>query len=505
MVMKGFMRNLRPLEALTPEQVDAVYRRALTILSGTGVRIEHRRALKLLEEHGCRVDHDDMRARFPEALVEECLRKCPSSFRQRARDPDNDLVLGGNTIHFLPFCGMQTVDIDTWEPRMATMQEYIAGVKVLDALDHVSAFSNYTPYYGFQGVPPAMAILEGLGLRMAYTSKPLMQEGSSMGCDRFVIQMAQAVGCEIAGSPNGSAPLAFYHETIETLFRHAEAGLPLGVSGGGHTMGATGPVTFAGSLVLDLAEDMALLALSQLVKPGTRVRLGVFTFPMNMQTGSPAFGSIANSIYQVARFQVARRYRFPVGCGMPGASNSKRTDFQCGYEKAMMALTAALSGANTVVFHGGINGELTFHPIQAILDDDIVGMVGRLLEGFEVNEETLASDLIEKVGPIPGHYLGTEHTRKWWRSENFLPQAADWLTYADWMSTGKKSCLSYARERLEAILANHEPKTLTKAQTADVAGILQEARQFYRKEGLISKEEWKTYMEALDSPDYPYR
>ena len=325
-----------------------------------------------------------------------------------------------------------------------------------------------------------------------------------MDCDVFVIEMAKAAGCEVGGSPAGSAPLTFCSEAIETLFRHAESGFPVVATGGGLTMGASGPATFAGSLVLELAADVALLTLSQLVRPGMRVRQGVFTFPMNMRTGSPAFGSIGISLYQVARLQVSRKYRVPVGVGMPGPSSSKRADFQCGYEKAIMVLTAAQSGANTIGFQGGISGELTHHPIQAILDDDIAGMVGRFVEGIEVSDETLALDLIEEVGPIPGHYLGKEHTRKWWERENFVPKAADWLTYPEWMETGKKSCLDYARERMEEVLDTHKPTPLTPGQRQAVGDILKDARAYYRRKGLISDVEWSEYMKQIGSPSYAY-
>ena len=504
MALRGFRSNLKPLEILSEEQVDDIYRGALGVLSGTGVRIEHKEALALLQKNGCTVDYDDMRARFPEGLVESCLRNCPSTFRQKARHPEDDLLLGASTVYFTPFPGTDTVDLETWERRVATMQEYVEGVKVLHALDSVSAFANYSPYFGFEGVPPVMAILEGLGLRMAYSSKAIHQEGTPKEGDTFVIEMAKAVGCEIAGSVTGSAPLAFSRDVVETLFKYVEAGFPVAATSGGHVMGATGPVTLAGSLVLDLAADAAILALSQLIRPGARVRLGVFTFPLNMRTGAPAFGSVGTSLYQVARFQVARKYRVPAGVGMPGASSSKRADFQCGYEKAIMALTAAMSGANTVAFHGGVHGELTHHPIQAILDDDIAGMVGRFIEGIEVNEETLAFDLIEQVGPIPGHYLGKQHTRKWWKNENYFPQSADWSTYPEWVKGGKKGCLANARERMEEILATDTSTPLTPEQTTAVADILKEARQYYRKKGLISDDEWRVYMKTLDSPVYPY-
>ncbi len=116
----------------------------------------------------------------------------------------------------------------------------------------------------------------------------------------------------------------------------------------------------------------------------------------------------------------------------------------------MSCLLDAISGVNVTLLHGGISQELTAHPVQAILGDDIAGMIGRVMEGAEVNEGTLAIDLIKEIGPIPGFYLNSEHTRKWWKKEQFIPKVADRLTYPDRFSYGLKSWLPKNIETGEA-------------------------------------------------------
>jgi trimethylamine--corrinoid protein Co-methyltransferase len=229
-----------------------------------------------------------------------------------------------------------------------------------------------------------------------------------------------------------------------------------------------------------------------------------YALPINMKTGAPNFGAIEAVIHQAVFNQIWRFYGIPSISTNAGPTNTKKIDFQGGYEKAMSALSAALTGVNVIQFSGGLYGELAAHPIQAILDDDIAGMVGRYLEGVRVDTGTLALDLIDRVGPIPGHYVGQEHTREWWKREYFIPRAADRLPLPEWLNRGKKDCLDYARERLEDILATHEPQPLTDAQEAAVEDILREARDHYRKRGLISDSEWKAYMGVLGSADYPY-
>ncbi|MEA3254009.1 MAG: trimethylamine methyltransferase family protein, partial [Chloroflexota bacterium] len=297
-------------------------------------------------------------------------------------------------------------------------------------------------------------------------------------------------------------PLTVYQDAVESAFRFAEAGLPMRIITG-QVMGGTAPATIAGGVVTNNAEVIGGLVLAQLIRPGTRILVKDFSAPMNMKTGAPGFGGIEICLHNAASNQIFRRYGVPLD-DTTAYPNSKMADFQSSYEKSLRIFTAGLSGANTLLFHGSVHGELTHHPVQAILDDDMAGMVGRFMEGIAVNDETLAVDLIEEVGPIPGHYLGKAHTRKWWSLEQFVPRTADRLTYPEWMSTGKKSCLDYAKERMAEILATHKPTPLTSGQEEGVEKVLEEARTYYKERGLISDEEMAAYRKSIKSANYPY-
>ena len=501
MTVRGFVRRIAPLKVLTEEEIESIHRGMLEVLWVTGVRVEHERALKLFQENGCRVDYDEMRVRIPPALVEDCLRRAPSSFTARARDESNNLMVGGNSLCLAVAPGQQTVDLDKWEPRVATRQENYDTVTVLDALPTVHFFSPYTPYFGFEGVPPCMAMLESLAARLRNSTK-FQCVGFAHDSELFAIKMAQALGIEILGTCAWAPPLAVYHDAVESAFRFAEAGFPIRVISG-QVMGGTAPATIAGGVIANNAEVIAGLVLVQLIRPGTRVLVKDFSSPMNMNTGAPAFGSIEACLHNAATNQVFQKYGVPID-DATCYPNSKMPDYQCGYEKAFRVLIAGLSGANTLLLHGSVHGELTHHPVQAILDDDLAGMVGRFMGGIEVNDETLAVDVIEEVGPVPGHFLGKGHTRKWWKLEQFVPLAADRLTYPEWMNSGKKSCLDYARGRMEEILAEHQPVSLTPTQEEDVERILEEAREYYRGKGLISEEEMAAYWKSMRSAIYPY-
>jgi len=481
--MNGFMRNLKPLEILTEEQIEAIHRGTLDVLERTGLRIEHKRALKLLEKNGCYVDYDNNRVRFPPGLVEESLRKCPSSFRMKARNPKHDVIVGGDIVTFITFPGMQTVDLDTWEPRTATKQEYYDGVTVLDALDNLHFWNAYSPYFGYEGIPPVMCIPEGIAANVRNSTK-IMRTGVTKDCEIFTINIAKAVGSDVIVSITSSPPMTYYADIVEALYRGIEADFPVIIPNGA-VMGGTGPATIAGSSLTGNAEVIGGIVLAQLIKPGAKILVTNFVFPQNMRSGIPAFGAIECALSNAVFCQYFRRFPIPVTAASAGAISSKRIDFQCGYEKAMLGILAAVCGANTIHLVGGIFGELTFHPVQAILDNDISGMIGRFLQGVQVNEETLALDLIDEVGPIPGMYLDKAHTRTWWKREQFMPKVADRLSLPGWMESGKKSALDYAKERMEEILATHKPEPLTPKQEEEVERILEEARQYYRGKGLM--------------------
>jgi trimethylamine--corrinoid protein Co-methyltransferase len=501
-MLKGFTRSFKPLEILTEEQIAAIHRATLDVLAETGLRIEHERALKLYERNGCKVDYDDMRVRFPPGLVEECLRKCPSSFHIDARDPKSDVNIGGNAVYFVTFPGMESVDLDTWERRAPTRKENYDAVTVIDSLDNLHYLTPYTPWFGFAGVPPAMAIPESFASKIRGTTK-IGFTGYTLGSEVYVIRMAQAVGAEVTGYMGAAPPLTFYTDAMESLFRFVEAGLPI-ITMSGAVYGGNAPATITGAVVANNAEELAEVVLAQLIRPRTRVIACDFSFPQNMRTGAPAFGGIGISLHQAIFNQIWRKYGVPTyTCGGPGSA--KEIDLQCGYERGIMAILSALSGANLIGMHGGIHGEITWHPVMAILDDDIAGMVGRFIEGVEVDDETIALDLIKEVGPIPGFYLDKEHTRRWWKKEQFVPRAADRLTYPEWTETGKKSALDYAKERMEEILDTHKvDPPLTPEQEQAIEDVLKEAREYYREKGMISDAEMEEYRKVMGKVHYPY-
>lgn len=494
-MLNGYTRTFKPLEILSNVEIERIHRGALYVLEKTGMRVEHDRALQVFADNQCQVDFAGKRVRIPGWLIEESLGKAPSSYTVKARDGKSDLVVGGETFYFMQGMGMRHVDLETWETRKATLLEHKEATIVADALDSCHMADAVFSYTEFQGVPGAMTFLEALASGFRYSGKA-QHYGYQKDCEVFAIRMAQALGVNLEPEVDTANPLTIYGGSVEATFQYVEAGFPVQPCAG-LNMGGEAPATLAGALVQLTATIMGWVTLIQLIRPGAPVSIQAGNKPMDMRRGSPLFGSVVYSMNSIAINQMMRHYQIPMCCVSGFTSTSKKIDYQAGYERAMGALVSALSGGNLQIFHGGSGSELLYNDELAILDDDIAGWIGYMLQGINVSDETLAIDLINEVGPIPGHFLSTAHTREWYKQENFFPKSADQEAYPVWLKEGKKDALELAKERKQDILTNHTHVKLSEDQDKAIEDILDEARQYYKDKGMISEAEWETYMIAL--------
>ena len=468
----------RPLNILTEEEVKRIHYGALEVMEKTGVVFQHKRALEILGDAGCKVDTDKELVRFPNYLVEECLKKCPRRVLLKGRTPEYDVVVGDPYVHFASGIAMDMLDLKTMDRKTPTIEDHINMAKVLDYLAEVHL--NSGDYTNVEGVPGMYMHPERFNIAFRYSSKPLISSGV-FGNETWVIKMAQAVGENAVGHVQCSPPLTVSSDKINCMFHYVEAGFPL-LPGTGLATGMTSPVTLAGSLVQQLAEVLSVIVLAQVVKPGVGVIAKSRIEPADMRTGTIAEGGVEKAIADAAWNQIWRWYQVP-RFHVVVSTDSKTPDFQCGMEKALHFLLSALTGSNIIAGIGTVYDEITSSPIVAIMDNDLARMVGRIIDGVEVNEETLAVDLINEVGPIPGQFLSTGHTRKLWESELLIPELADRVGYSEWAGRGKKTSLDYAREKYEEIIATYKPVPLPEDKRKAIDEIMEEVRAHYEKEG----------------------
>jgi trimethylamine--corrinoid protein Co-methyltransferase len=473
MAMKGYVVK-RPFNVFTDDELEQVHGTMLDILERTGVKFEHDEALSVLHDAGCRVDREAQLVRFPPGRVEAALRKCPSRVFLRARNPEFDTVYGGNTVFFCPWIGMDTVDLDTWERRTPRVKDFEEAAQVLDYLDEVHQYgfgpwANTDPEVG-EG-PFLYVWMMDFNLRNAQKA---LYCASSMGLDEFVIQMHQAVGSRPAMLISGAPPLAWPGHQLNLVFSCSRADIPINPFSG-VVSGASAPATLAGCVAQNYAEIAAIIVLQQTVKPGHEVLVGNYSQVMDMRSGSVVQGGPERGLLDAAWSQIWRRHNIP-RTGLVG-SDAKMIDYQCASEKTMESLLMAMAGSNAIYLHGGVYDELTNHPVAAILDNDVAKMVGRILGGIDVSHESLAADVVKSVGPIPGSFVGTKHTRETWKSEQLLPGTFDRLSYPEWVAAGKRGAFELAREQYEEIVKTHEVPPVSDDQDRELKKIVAAARK----------------------------
>ncbi len=482
-MQKGFKRTFEPIKVLTESQVEQIHTASLNVLDEVGFKYESKKALKVLAEHGAKIDYDTMIAKLPSSLVEWAIAKTPSSFYLKARDEQKSIRLGGNTMYFMNSAGARHVDIDTGIVTMPTLNQNNIGVLVSDNLDSMNVFPSYTPYFEIEGIPPVMSCTVSCAQRHRFSTKP---SRGAQPSDSFIweTKIAQAVGAQIMGCVEGAAPLSLAEDPCNAAFHYLEAGFPIYIASGS-IMGGSHPVTVAGASVSHNAELLAIIVLLQCIRPGSGVIANNFVSAMNMATGDLNFGTAATALHQMAYNQVWHSlYKIPVNNTGSAFSNAKIIDYQLGAEKLPLATCSALSGANLIVLHGGVTAELAYNPVLAIIDDDVAKTIGKIIEGFPVNDDTIGLDVIKEVGSS-GTFLNTKQTRTMWKNEDYMPKVFDKSSYQEWINTGKKTVIEKAKERYEEIVATHKPSPLTDEQDKEIDKILAEATRYYKKKGLI--------------------
>jgi trimethylamine--corrinoid protein Co-methyltransferase len=216
--------------------------------------------------------------------------------------------------------------------------------------------------------------------------------------------------------------------------------------------GATAPITLAGNLVVQNVDTLAGVMLAQLANPGAPTLYGCISSITDLRDMKYLSGAVEMGLMNAAAAQMAQFYRLPY-YATAGMSDAKVNDAQAGYESAITSLMVALAGGNFIHDAAGfLEFCMTASYDKLVIDNEIIGMVMRAVEGIEVNEETLAFDLIKKTGP-GGHFVSARHTRRHMRSEQYTPQLSDRDDRSKWEATGARDARVRASEKVQAMLA----------------------------------------------------
>jgi len=467
------------LKILSQDEIYAIHLATLEILERTGVVVESERARNLLEEAGCTVDEKRKHVLIPSHLVEESIRNAPHRVVICGRKPKHDIKLENGRVHFgLGSTTPNVIDPVTAE-RVPGRKEYIAKAAVLaDALPNVKFVEQFC--LAMDHINRAQDLHEFEAV-LTNTEKPIVAIAYSPQATRDFIKMASLVagGIEelrrrplfaLYGEP--VSPLWHYFG-LENIMECAGEGVPT-IYGPCTQSGSSGPITLPGTLAQSNAETLTGLVVTQLVKKGTPFIHGVISTIMDMRTAVMAYGAPEFALINAMAAQLTQYYQLPF-FGTGGTTDSKALDGQAVAEATTTALMATLCGTNLVHDVGYIEGGMTGSLEMVVIVDEIAGMCLRIAKGVLVDDETLATHIINQVGP-GGHYLGQKHTIKH-LDEHWTPRLMDRSRFETWTGQGAKDLTKRARERVASILKEHRPEPLSPEVLDGLKKIVQEAER----------------------------
>lgn len=480
--MWGFPRETQKISfsVLSKDDLETIHWATLDVLETTGIKIRSEKCLAILEEAGCTIDHENHLALIPSHLVEEALRKKSRTIRLFARNPRYDANLDGRHVYITTDGnGTATYDPNTGQRRTSTKDDIAKSAIIADALDEIHI---YWPMVSAQDFPGHIRHLHDLEACFANTEKHVTFETTMRPKEAlYQIEMATAIlGSkeELRKRPIVSslhctnAPLQLHGDCIEAALEFAKAGVPT-MFFGMPQPGATGPVTLAGSIVVNNAEVLSCLVIAQLAYPGAPVIYGAGIAAFDMKACMRAGGGPEHGLTGAALGELARYYGMPSIVG-GFVSTAKTPGAQASYDKFTSGFPPVFSGCDMIAGIGLLDDCTTLQLEEIVIDAEIVKIVFRLAQGIEVNDETLALDIIRKVGP-GGNFLAERHTLDYLRKEHFIPELTDRRSYEAWLKNGAKDIVKRAKEKVKTILEKHRPEPLEKDVAKEIQEIIKRA------------------------------
>jgi len=447
---------------LSDDQVAEIKRAAFEVMLKVGFSVLHEGARKMLKQAGALVNGENVKV--PEHVVTECLRTAPKGWTIYDREGNRAMEIEGRKSYYgTSTASPRTKDALSGEIHPTRVADIATGAKIADALENIDWVM---PMGSVQDVPPMVADLHEFEAVVSNTTKPIV----FLGYTPRGVELAFEMAAEVAGGlenlqqrpfivfyPEPISPLVWPADVVDRLFVGADLCLPQ-IQGPTVQFGATGPVTLAGAVVQGTAEALMCLVMAQLRKPGCPFGLGCNFAIFDMAAGLLSMASPEMSLALAAQAEVAQSFGLPTW-GLAGSTDAKVLDAQAGIESTFSILAQGLAGLNLIHDVGYIDNGMVCSTAQLVLGNESIGMAKRFIRGIEINRETLAREVIEKVGP-GGHYLDQDHTYDHFKSELWMPGLLTRTAYDEWQNQGAKDMAARIQEKLEDIVKNHEAPLL---------------------------------------------
>jgi len=456
--------KISKLKVLDDQEIKTIHRHTLEVLSEVGIKVELKKLRHMLQDLGCRVHETDKQVRFSPDFVEDYIKKAPREFTLCGADPANQWKISPDS---QIFGGLGTLiniyDLDTGQYRPTTLQDVTDHLVLFDHLKHV--VSNQMDIWP-NDIPMQTIHVEAMRAWAKNCTKSFGMGAYGVMATRDMMEMLTLVagGREalqdkhpFAAIVSIQSPLATVQAQLEGLVILAEHGQPALMSPEAMA-GTTAPVTLAGLLVQHNAEVLAHIVMAQVVNPGTPVLYGSVSTVAEMKAGTTTLGAVETGLISSACTQLAHFYDLPCRV-VAGGTEAKTFDIQCGFERQRSILLAAMAGANYITCVGTLESTMAGGHELAVIDNDLIGMVKRALNGIEVTDETLALDVIKKVGSN-GTYIMESHTLEHFRKELYISGIVDQGKRETWQKGGSRGMLENARDEARKMLSQHREKEL---------------------------------------------
>jgi trimethylamine--corrinoid protein Co-methyltransferase len=473
---------LAPL--LSPDQIRKLHRSSLEILDRTGVDYHLPEAVELLRRAGASVE-GGRRVRIPAELVEQALQSAPRSIEIFDREGAEAMRLEGRNSYFGTGPTIQFVrDLHTGERRPTDAPDIEKAALLCDGLPNLDFAMTMGMSGGVdpssRGLDPKVTDRLDFAAMVAYTSKPLIFSCWTVAGLSDIHEMAAAIRGTadflrerpfVIHFRQPVSPLVHDQEPLRALLFCAETGIPI-VYASYALLGATAPATLAGALAQANAEFLSGLVVSQLHRPGAPVIYSAGAGPMDMRTGTTPYNAPEAYLGELVARELSAFYGLP-NFSYGGLSDAKTLDQQAAAEAALSLFQAFVAGSNLIHDVGYMESGLGASWELMVLSDELIGFLRRLRQRLSVDEESLALELIERVGP-GGNFLTEDHTLAHFR-EVWYPRLLDRDGHDGWAARGAPSLGEALNERARWILEHHRPKPLAPEAAEAIEAIVRRA------------------------------
>ena len=438
------------MQFLTDPQIEAIDQTARSILEKIGVKIMDPDLCERLKAGGNSVDAAGGVVHLDPGWLDEHLAQAPSRFTLCGREQRHDLLMGQGRVYFGNGGRVfQIHDITGGRTRPSQLRDVAYTAALVDALEHIRFYIIACQAHD---LAPAHYHLNDFYQAFGHTTKHVMGGVDTLKGMRQMYDLA----CVVAGNPdklrqrpvvsvitNAISPLVLDAETLRIMAFAAQNGIPLAFAPA-PISGATAPASLAGTLAQLHAEALTGVALVQFFAPGAPVLYGAVASTMDLRTMDLAMGSVESAMINTASVALAHRYHLPI-YATAGLSDAKITDIQAGFEKGVSNLLLGRAGADFIHLAAGMldsGNAIAFE--QYVIDNELLGMIERILRGIDVSTATLGMEAISQAGP-GGNYVMADHTVEHMFHEFFYPQLAVREQYDRWVEQGRPTPLTKAK------------------------------------------------------------